>query len=264
MNEPKSTDIPAPATPADIGRKSATEQRGASAPGGLSDPDSGHGEQPEIERDAVAQAERKQEGALLQDRTGKDSSEACTDGPAAGGLSARNTVAKKAPRFETAVGKMDLASKIRTPIDLKLEFRYALVDLLGGPQGRRIAVQLIEPSALAIINTFVERKFPIEPSNVLRRFLAGEFTDGIKPVRIPTLQGCEIEKFLRVLDVIEGMAMEHFDFHTLEELTENQDDAHSNTTGGTVRKRHHGGDDRRANSRRGRQARADNPLASSN
>lgn len=115
----------------------------------------------------------------------------------------------KRPLVETAMDHMNMAPRIKAPIDLKLEFRYALVELLGGPIGRRIAVQLIDPTAFGTIKEFIERRFPIEPGNSLRRFLDGEFTDGVKPVTIPTMQRLDVAKLLRVLDVIEGMAKEH-------------------------------------------------------
>lgn len=115
---------------------------------------------------------------------------------------------KKPSRVETAVDNMNMAPRIKEPIDLTLEFRYALVRLLAGP-GQRIAVQLIDPGAYDAVKEFVNRKFPIEPKNVLRRFLKGEFTDGVKPITIPTMQRLDVAKLLRVLDVIEGMAAEH-------------------------------------------------------
>lgn len=110
---------------------------------------------------------------------------------------------------KTAVDQMDVACRIREPNDLKLEFRYAIMGLLGGPAGRRLAVQLLDPRAYTLVRGFIERRYPVPPTNALRRFLRGEFTDGIEPVKIPALQRMEIAKLLRVMDVIEGMAADH-------------------------------------------------------
>jgi hypothetical protein len=85
------------------------------------------------------------------------------------------------------------------------DFEYALVELLSSPQ-RRVAKQLERKVPMATVRTFIERRHPFELSNPLRRFLSGEFTDGVMPVVIPDLHHRDVERILGVLDVVCAIA----------------------------------------------------------
>ena len=141
----------------------------------------------------------------------------------------------KIPSAKTAIEQMDMASRIRVPMDLTLEFRYAIMSLLGGPMGRRLAVQLLDPRAYTAVKVYVQERFPIEKRNVLRRFLSGEFTGGVEPVHIPNMQKLDVEKLLRVMDVIEGMARDH---DAKIKQKESQHDQNRNAPRGAATKRH--------------------------
>jgi hypothetical protein len=89
----------------------------------------------------------------------------------------------------------------QTVRQMQVEFPYALMELLSSPN-RRLARELCRSVPMSKVEAFIEKRFPFQARNPLRKFLAGEFTAGREPVQIPQLHRADVERLCRALDVI--------------------------------------------------------------
>lgn len=116
------------------------------------------------------------------------------------------------PTEEEASGELgrilsDRSSPVRRKMvqRLRTEFVFALPELLSGPQ-RPFAKQLERSGPMAEACRYIDERYPRFRSSALRRFLAGEFTGGVKPVYVSHSHSWAVERLLRVLDIVETMA----------------------------------------------------------
>lgn len=86
------------------------------------------------------------------------------------------------------------------------EFDFTLPTILSGPH-RPFPKELGRTEPLADVRDWVDKTFEHgNPESALRRFLRGEFTGGSPPYNMPSLHRAHVDKMLRTLDFIEGMA----------------------------------------------------------